>query len=113
MHTINTRIITIGMTIVMKCAFYRPSSHVTCALNQNMAPLQVHHLVPPNIPTRKFTLKQHTLFQKVLFVNQKVDSVTALRHRIAIIPIHTFSAPLLGPNYKPQTEKGDPRKSLN
>ena len=62
MYTINTRIITIGMTIVMKCAFYRPSSHVTCALNQNMAALQVHHLVPPNIPTRKFTLKQHTLF---------------------------------------------------
>ena len=62
MYTINARIITIGMTIVMKCAFYRPSSHVTCALNQNMAALQVHHLVPPNIPTRKFTLKQHTLF---------------------------------------------------
>ena len=69
----------------------------------------------PQHPHQKVhTEAAHTVpHQKVLLVNQKVDSVTALRHRIAIIPIHTFSAPLLGPNYKPQTEKGDPRKSLN
>ena len=54
-------------------------------------------------------------YQTVFHLDQKVDSATALRHRIAIIPIHpaTLFSALLRPNYKPQTKKGDPRKSLN
>ena len=117
------RLVVIGIVIVMKAAFDRPDSHVQCTdgtriwLECTLYYSYTLHARVAHCTYSTVHTTHHTLYEKqtVFHLDQKVDSATALRHRIAIIPIHpaTLFSPLPRPNYKPQTKKGDPRKSLN
>ena len=115
------RLIVNGIVIVMKAAFDRPDSHVQCTdgtwIWLECTPYYsytLHMLELHTVHTVQYILHNtHYTRSRQFSIWTRKSTQPPHRHNTNP-PGHTFSPLLpLRPNYKPQTKKGDPRKSLN